>query len=392
MTSPRSQTVLRVAGLLAWGMVGLETFLRQPTPLPPEVPAWVQPFDNALGIAAFLAFGALFWRNTRETAAVASRARIALLAVQIVLALLVSTDLLFVVAAEIPFVLLPRPAVIWMAVQAAVTAGVAVLYAAAGDFDFLPGISHLPRPLGVALTILSVVAWQVFAFCAGYMAASEARSRAELARVNAELLATQAMLADSSRLAERLQIARELHDTLGHHLTVLAVNLELAKQLAEGRVAEPVQEARAVTRLLLADVRAVVSSLREDRTLDLRHALDTLAAGTPEPQVHLMVPEDLRLDDPARAHALFRCVQEILTNAVRHARARNLWIEVAAEEGGLALTAQDDGRGAASVEPGNGLRGMRERLEEVGGRLEIDARPGAGFSLRAWLPVPEGLA
>src|SRR5713101_7945437 len=75
----------------------------------------------------------------------------------------------------------------------------------------------------------------------------------------------------------------------------------------------------------MADLRAAVSALREGAALDLRPALAALAGSVSRPRVHLTVPEDMGLHDAARAHALFRCVQEIVTNAVRHARAENLW-------------------------------------------------------------------
>jgi signal transduction histidine kinase len=389
---PKAQTLLRVAGLFAWALVGIETFAQKPPVLPPQIPSWFVPAVNALALAAFLGFALAFWRNTRGPGALPSRAGLVLLGVQVVLALMTSTDLLFLVAAEIPFVLPGRAAFVWLGIQAAVTTVAALLVAGTDGFEPIPGISHLPHPVVVGLTILSVLGWQGFAFCVGHMAASEGRRGRELARVNAELQATQELLADSSRMAERLQISRELHDTLGHHLTVLSVNLELAKQTVEGRAAEPVQEAQAVTRLLLSDVREVVSSLREDRPVDLRRALETLAAGTPEPRVHLSFPDLLDIRDPSQAHALFRCVQEAITNAVRHSRARNLWIELEKEENGIALRARDDGRGTVSVRAGNGLQGMRERLEEIGGRLEIESRPGQGFSLRAWTPAKEGMA
>jgi signal transduction histidine kinase len=391
MSFPRPQTLLRGTGLFAWGLVGVQTFAQKAPPMPPELPSWFVPAVDAFVLAAFLAFGWAFWRNTRGPGALPSRAGVILLAVQVVLALTVSTDLLFLVAAEIPFVLPDREAFVWIGAQAALTAVAAVLLSGTEGFEPLPGLSHLPWPVVVGLTSLSVVGWEVFAFCAGYMAASEGRRGRELARVNAELQATQELLADSSRMAERLQISRELHDTLGHHLTVLSVNLELAKQTVEGRAAEPVQEAQAVTRLLLADVREVVGALRDDRFVDLRRALETLAAGTPEPRVHLSFPEDLEIRDPSQAHALFRCAQEAITNAVRHARAHNLWIELGKEGDGIALRARDDGRGAAAVRAGNGLQGMRERLEGIGGRLEIESRPGQGFALRAWTPMAVGM-
>jgi signal transduction histidine kinase len=88
------------------------------------------------------------------------------------------------------------------------------------------------------------------------------------------------------------------------------------------------------------------------------------------------------------AQAIVRCVQETMTNAIRHAAARNLWIEVAREAGEVRVRARDDGRGAVGLRPGNGLLGMRERVEQVGGRLELESRPGHGFEVRARLPAP----
>jgi signal transduction histidine kinase len=237
------------------------------------------------------------------------------------------------------------------------------------------------------LTVLSVLAWQGLAFAAGWIAATESRGRRELARVNAELLATQELLADSSRLAERLHISRELHDSLGHHLAALSVNLELAGHLVEGRAAVPVKEAHTLARLLLGEVREVVGALRESRTLNLPHALRTLAGGIGDLHIHIMAPDDLEVSDPAQAHALFRCAQEAITNTLKHAQARNLWIELAQDAAGLTVGIRDDGRGCSSLIPGNGLRGMQERLAELGGGLEIENQ-GPGFALCARLPGP----
>jgi signal transduction histidine kinase len=387
MYFPRSLTLFRGAGLFTCMMVGVLTFTQETSVPSPQIP-----FVYSLALVGLLVFGWAFWRNTRNSGALPSRVGIALLGIQIVLGLLISTELLVLVAAEIPFVLPGRAAFLLMGIQTVLLVVMVLLLWGSEGLYPLPGLSHLPSPLVGSLTTLYFIAWQTFVFSAGHIAASEGRRGRELARVNAELQATQELLADSSRMAERLQISRELHDSLGHHLTVLNVNLELAKQTVEGRAAEPVREAQAVTRLLLADVREVVSSLREDQPVDLRRAFETLAAGTPEPRVHLSFPEDLEIHDPSQAHALFRCAQEAITNAVRHARARNLWIELEKKENGIALRARDDGRGTVAVRTGNGLQGMRERLEEIGGRLEIESRPGQGFSLRAWTPLQEGIA
>jgi|SRR6267142_720768 len=104
-----------------------------------------------------------------------------------------------------------------------------------------------------------------------------------------------------------------------------------------------------------------------------------------EPAAHII--RDLHIDDPAKAHAVFRCVQEAITNAVRHARARNLWIHLIQSLDGLDVRISDDGDGGADVKPGHGLKGMRERLEAVGGWLKVQAAPGRGFTIEAWVPV-----
>src|SRR4029434_2395287 len=101
--------------------------------------------------------------------------------------------------------------------------------------------------------------------------------------------------------------------------------------------------------------------------------------------IHLSVADDLYVDDPSKAHAVFRCVQEAMTNAVRHARARNLWIQLSQSQTGIDVRISDDGDGRSDVKPGHGLKGMRERMEEVGGWVKVQARPGHGFAIEAWV-------
>jgi signal transduction histidine kinase len=82
-----------------------------------------------------------------------------------------------------------------------------------------------------------------------------------------------------------------------------------------------------------------------------------------------------------------RCVQEILTNTVRHADAEHLWITVSQAGAAVTISAHDDGCGTMAVRPSNGLTGMRERLEHLGGTLTYRSEPGRGFQLRATLPA-----
>ena len=85
--------------------------------------------------------------------------------------------------------------------------------------------------------------------------------------------------------------------------------------------------------------------------------------------------------------ALDNRTQQIVTNSVRHASAKNLWIRLSAAPDGLAMSARDDGRGVSRVQSGNGLSGMSERLLSLGGKLEIESARGAGFTLHLWMPL-----
>jgi signal transduction histidine kinase len=209
-------------------------------------------------------------------------------------------------------------------------------------------------------------------------------------RLNSELRATRALLAESTRIAERMRIARELHDLIGHHLTALSLNLEVASHLSNEAASVHVRKAQSTARLLLADVREAVSELRQDDAIDLTQALQSLIDGVPSLQVHLTTPPRFSVEDPRRAQVLLRCVQEIITNTAKHAGARNLWLTFAYDdENLLGLNARDDGRGTAAILPGNGLSGMRERLAEFGGNVSVESEAGKGFALHVCLPLGE---
>ena len=207
---------------------------------------------------------------------------------------------------------------------------------------------------------------------------------------NAELKATQELLSESSRIAERQRISRELHDVLGHNLTALSLNLEVLVHTSDGETRERAVNARDLTKTLLDDVRGVVSSVRDTGQINLERSLTRLIEDVPTPKIHLILPDDLSIDDPLRAQTLLRCAQEIITNTIRHADAANLWIEFRKLPSGVEVQARDDGRGARTVRIGNGLKGMQERLEQFGGNLQIDSKLSEGFRLHAWMPLQEG--
>ncbi|MEO8746600.1 MAG: sensor histidine kinase, partial [Rhodanobacter sp.] len=151
-----------------------------------------------------------------------------------------------------------------------------------------------------------------------------------------------------------------------------------------------VRKAQSTAKHLLADVREVVSELRQDDAIDLTKALLSLVSGIPGLAVHVKAPPRFSVEDPHRALVLLRCAQEIITNTVRHADARNLWLDfVYPESTQLELHAHDDGHGAERIAPGNGLSGMGERLAEFGGSVSLDGGMRQGFALTVRLPLGE---
>lgn len=367
-------------------MAGLEAGVSLLTSAPPHVPREAVVVTGVVAGVLVAAFAAAFWVVTGVADGAPRRLHVALLLVQMVFAFLVSTDFLYVVAAEVGYLLAPRLAVRVMAGQAVLSVLHGVLAAASPGFEPAHGFASLPALPRVALTLVSALAWQLFAFCVGALASAEVRARRELALRNAELLATQDLLAEGVRLAERLGLARELHDAAGHHLAALTVHLELARRTTEGRAAQAVERALAAARLLLAEVRDVVSALRRDRPVDLVGALRRLAEAAPEPRIEVAVPEGLEVP-PGLSSLLLRCAQEGVTNALRHARARRVEVRLEPLGAGVRLVVRDDGRGGAQPVHGHGLAGMRERVEGAGGRLGLETAPGRGFALTVDLPL-----
>ncbi len=240
------------------------------------------------------------------------------------------------------------------------------------------------------LQVCMYLGMSALAFFTSLVARQQTEEREAQRRLNSELRATRALLAESTRIAERMRIARDLHDLIGHHLTALSLNLEVASHLVNPAAAEHVGKAQATAKHLLADVREAVSELRQDDAIDLTQALRSLVEGVPGLAVHVTTPPRFSVEDPRRAQVLLRCAQEIITNAAKHANARNLWLHFAyAETNLLGLHARDDGRGAADVAPGNGLSGMRERLVEFGGSVTVESGAGRGFELTVRLPLGE---
>jgi signal transduction histidine kinase len=229
-------------------------------------------------------------------------------------------------------------------------------------------ITSLGAVLGGAETI-ALAGFQAFAVAAIAAAQREADSRAALMQVH-----------------ERTRIARDLHDVIGHDLTALALQLEIATHVGGDAAREQIAQARALSARLLEDVRAVVATTQRELPATIAAAIRAIVVDVPGLAIHIDAPESLRLDEPRRAHCVVSCVQEIITNARRHARgAANVWVRVRTEDAALVVEAHDDGSGAETAGDGFGLRGMRSRLEELGGELDVRTLP--AFAVTARLPL-----
>lgn len=192
-------------------------------------------------------------------------------------------------------------------------------------------------------------------------------------------------------LAERERIGRDLHDLLGHTLSLITLKAELASRLFERdahAARREIIEVERVARDALAQVRRAVSGIRAaGLAAELASARVLLESGD--------VRLDYQLDElglPAQVETVLAlAVREAVTNIQRHARAGHVKIRLAQADGAARLTIADDGRGGV-VEPGNGLLGMRERLRELGGELAIHSQRGEGTRLELRVPLPPAAA
>ncbi|HTL69636.1 MAG TPA: sensor histidine kinase [Lacunisphaera sp.] len=220
----------------------------------------------------------------------------------------------------------------------------------------------------------------------------EERLRRELEAANTQLREHAAQSADLATTRERNRLAREIHDGLGHYLTVVKTQLDAAAALLPAdptRARDSVTKAAHLAAEALDDVRRSVGSLRTDTTRPpLPEALRQLTRETGLP-VAVRLEGAARPLPPGIEHALFRSAQEGLTNVRKHAAATSAELALDFREPGrVRLSVTDDGCGATGTPAaGFGLRGVRERIEVLGGRVESGDRPGGGYALTIEVPA-----
>jgi len=274
-----------------------------------------------------------------------------------------------------------------------------------GIFVVITGALMVVRGGLEALLILPIYAGGYFFFAAfAHQTRQALEARQESQRLLEELQEAhrqlQAYAAQAEELAvtkERNRLAREMHDTLGHRLTVAAVQLEGAERLIPTdpeRAAQMVRTVREQVRRALSELRQTVAALRTppEADLPLPKALTWLADDFERATgltVHRSLPETMPPLSPALHVTLYRTAQEALTNVQRHAAARQVWLTLHVDDSAVTLQVRDDGRGLPpdAEQHGFGLRGLRERASQLGGELHLDSRPGEGTRLSLRLPL-----
>ncbi len=200
-----------------------------------------------------------------------------------------------------------------------------------------------------------------------------AREKAE--ESNRQLVTTQALLREASKQSERVRIARNIHDLLGHHLTALTINLQVASIKTEGDVKQNIEQCHQLAKLLLSDVREAVSDIRDKSQVDLRAAIQTMAEQVPWLNIDLDFSDDLRIDDIGIADTLMKCIQESITNTIKHGKGENISISVSQLDEDVKLRIESEGNMPDNLVPGNGLKGMQERVALLKGKINFILQP-----------------
>ena len=227
----------------------------------------------------------------------------------------------------------------------------------------------------------------LFAFAGATIILEAEASRQRAERAARELFELQSVIRESAKTEERLRISQELHDAVGHYLTSLSIQLEIASHHAEDGARPAISKSQLITRILLAEIRESVDEWKVDQHSSLPNMLGQLTQAVTGVDTHLDTETSFPQMDPLVTHSLYRSAQEAVTNVLRHSRAKNLWISLSLRDSDVRLAIWDDGRGCEQVMPGNGLNGIRSRIIAVRGQMSTRSHPGRGFAMVITVPV-----
>jgi signal transduction histidine kinase len=244
----------------------------------------------------------------------------------------------------------------------------------------------------------------------------EKKSREVVERINRELVSTQHLLNQAAEQAERLRIARNIHDLLGHHLTALTINLQVAGRQTDTlqvdaaseenkqKVKESIEQCHGLSKLLLSDVREAVSDIRDKSSIELKSAISAISERLPNLQVEVEYANDVQIEDVNTADVVIRCIQESFTNSLKHSKATQIQVTFKQENNRVTIEIQDNGNTIVTKAPtrgrkstvkvntdkeivsGNGLTGILERVNLLRGQAHFSLNE-IGFHTQLSLPI-----
>lgn len=221
------------------------------------------------------------------------------------------------------------------------------------------------------LSTLIFAFFQIFAFSTMNTSLREQAAKEELTAINQELVATRYLLKESSKRQERLRISRDLHDRIGHQLTALSLNLEVAKHQVPDEYRQIIEQNLKQSKQLLTDVRDVVREMRTEDDFDLLEVVKGLFDELPNCQ--LSIGEFPKINSLQLKQQLVYCLQEGISNALRHGKANQVTLYGEKQSTHIQIYLLDNGQGCQQVTKGSGLIGMQERLAVFDGKAELSS-------------------
>ncbi len=365
---------MNIAAYIAWSAIGTEIWLREPQGTGLIDAAFLQTtlmLLHVLYLAIFIT--CTIFEKDRFRAQIMALVLVLVALVICMLARFSSAPILLIVASAVTAVLFTP-------------SRLAALFVLSNFCLFLiyRDLWQVTKPLA---SVFIYSSFQMFAMLMAWYSSQAEKRRDELMLLNTDLIATRTLLAETVRDSERLRLSRELHDVAGHKLTALKLNLTALARQPELAKHKSIETCAALADELLADIRNVVQQMRLNDGMDLQVAIEKIAAPFPRPNLLLAIDDSAHQVPMQQAEVLLRTVQEALTNSARHSQAQQLWVVLQRDAERWHLRIRDDGRMAHHWQKGNGLKGMSERLENLGGGLQCERSSTGGMQIEAWLPV-----
>jgi signal transduction histidine kinase len=269
---------------------------------------------------------------------------------------------------------------------------------------------------GMVVSALLFWTFNLFALVMVTTAIKEKKTRENAETINRELVSTQHLLSQAAEQAERVRIARNIHDLLGHHLTALTINLQVAGRQVEQlsvnhaevaqkqKIQDSIEQCHSLSKLLLSDVREAVSDIRDKSSIRLESAIKAISDRLPSIDITVDYPDNIAIEDVTLADVLIKCIQESFTNSLKHSKATEVNVSFLQESNKVQVAIQDNGNQAHisknkaqrksqenadslnNIKRGNGLTGIEERLALVDGKAEFK-RNEKGFLTMLSVPV-----